>query len=617
MSAPTLPSPGVPGQGKKRNAPGLSHARLVVACLMLCAGCVPARRYEGRATAGGAVHTILIVVAPQAREAGADRIIQVLRRQLAERCGVEARVAGPGAALASDELRLVLDLDRHLGPETFRIESGRNSLHITGGDRRGLLYGVGKFLHNGRLHEGSFEPGPWRGISAPHCRLRGIYFATHFHNFYHEAPIEQVQSYLEDLSLWGFNTVMVWFDMHAYRGIKDPEARAMLRRLGALLGAAKSIGLDTGLVAIANEAYADSPPSMRADWTAGHNGYTSEPQGHYHVELCPHKPGACELLLRWRKEVLEAFKPVGIDYLCLWPYDQGGCTGPECAPWGCNGFLYIAGPVARLFRQEFPRGKVVLSTWYFDRFTNGEWKGLEKAFGPKPHWVDYLLADDAGSSPYPPYPLEHGVPGGLPLLNFPEISMWGAEPWGGFGANPCPIRLEARWRQTDDKLDGGFPYSEGIYEDLNKVICSRLYWEGDAAAADSALRDYAAYEYSPDVADDVCQAVKLLEQTLPRIRHDDGGVTRFVLSNPKEVLHARELLDEADRKLPAPIRGAWRWRILYLRGMIDCELVTHDGRISNACETALEELSRLYHADQAASYVAPPTTQALRDRRGP
>jgi len=42
---------------------------------------------------------------------------------------------------------------------------------------------------------------------------------------------------------------------------------------------------------------------------------------------------------------------------------------------------------------------------------------------------------------FPRWPLDHGggKVGGLPLLNFPEISMWGRSPWGGYGFNPLYV----------------------------------------------------------------------------------------------------------------------------------------------------------------------------------
>ena len=115
-------------------------------------------------------------------------------------------------------------------------------------------------------------------------------------------------------------------------------------------------------------------------------------------------------------------------------------------------------------------------------------------------------------------PWTRGVPGQLPLLNFPEISMWGQNPWGGYGANPLPGRLQRLWNQTQHKLAGGFPYSEGIYEDINKVICSQLYWDGYRPTLD-AVKDYIAFEFSPDVVDTVAQAIQYPGNESPAQQH--------------------------------------------------------------------------------------------------
>jgi hypothetical protein len=34
---------------------------------------------------------------------------------------------------------------------------------------------------------------------------------------------------------------------------------------------------------------------------------------------------------------------------------------------------------------------------------------------------------------------------GLPVVGFPEISMYGTFPWGGFGATPLTERAQAHW----------------------------------------------------------------------------------------------------------------------------------------------------------------------------
>jgi hypothetical protein len=120
--------------------------------------------------------------------------------------------------------------------------------------------------------------------------------------------------------LWGFNLIGFGFDIHKFESIHDPGAQAMLQRMNLIGEAAKKLDLDVGLGIAVNDAYANSPEAMRADWTAGHDGYAHELAAHYHLELCPNKPGAKELLLKWRKETSQAFKDLGLDYVIPWPW---------------------------------------------------------------------------------------------------------------------------------------------------------------------------------------------------------------------------------------------------------------------------------------------------------
>jgi hypothetical protein len=527
-----------------------------------------------------------------------EHIARVFTRQVQQRTGIVAQ-ATPA------EFSVELCLTPSIGVEGYRIEDGaEGGVRICGNDERGLLYGVGKFLRLCGYQPGDLQPPTWRGSSMPVKPMRGIYFATHFHNYYHDAPVEQVEQYVQDLLLWGYNHVLVWFDMHHFNGIDDPQAQAMIERLHVILRAARQVGVGVGLGFLANEAYANSPQELRADWTAGHDGYHHEPGGHYHVELCPSQPGAPELLLRWVDEKFAAFSDLGLDVLWIWPYDQGGCTCSRCKPWGVNGFLRMAEPIAQHFRQAFPHSKVIVSTWYFDHFTDGEWAGLAQVFAQRPAWTDYLLADD-NADQFPPYPLEHGVPGGLPMVNFPEISMYGSYPWGGYGANPLPRHLQELWDSAQHLLEGGFPYSEGIYEDMNKAVCAQFYWQPDKPALDT-VREYMAFEYGPQVADALTPAIDILERNLAHHYEAGAPERRFSMPAVEQAEHACELLRQADGQLTPQARGAWRWRILYLRGLIDAELTRNNFAVSAVCQDAFDELRRIYYADHADEWVSPP-----------
>ena len=72
-------------------------------------------------------------------------------------------------------------------------------------------------------------------------------------------------------------------------------------------------------------------------------------------------------------------------------------------------------------------------------------------------------------------------------------------------------------------------------------------------------------------------------------------------------LKARDLMDQADTRLTPRARQAWRWRILLLRARIDAQLYLNRGaRQGRVLHDAFEELTRIYHAQNAEPAVKPP-----------
>lgn len=534
---------------------------------------------------------------------------------------LKRKIEGSSSARITEtvgEMEVVLDLDEGIGKEGFRIfREPDQRIIITGNDDIGLLYGIGKFLRSSTYDNEEFGASLWTGTSIPVKEIRGIYFATHFHNFYHDAPIEKVEQYISDLLLWGMNTLCVWFDMHHYKSMQDPDAAAMITRLRKILAYARKMYMKTCLLMIGNEAFDESPEYLRAQFTAGHDGYTRQLAGHYHVELCPSKPDGLELLLEWRKEVFESFSDVKLDYICIWPYDQGGCSCSECKPWGSNGYLKIARPLAELAKSIFPDAKIILSTWLFDSFTSGEWEGLTEALGNDSEWVDYLMAEFLEGT-VPGVIIGKGFPGNFPCLGFPEISMYGAVPWGGFGANPIPERISNMWNDSERCFVGGFPYSEGIFDDINKFIYSRLYW-GDVDSVHDAVKEYIRSVFGSLYTDDIATCISLFEKTIARNRLDAKGKNhnypdnkipwegeqRFVIDNTNEIENAFSVMLDVDQKLPSRVKNSWRWRILFLRSLIDRELLCNGFKTNDRVEKAYGELAEIYHAQYADYCVAP------------
>lgn len=524
------------------------------------------------------VKTVRVVLPEQAGDV-LGNVADVLARQVAQRC--DARVVTDGEAPLIVELAIASGI----GTEGFRIEDRLGGgVKIVGNDARGVLYGVGKLLRTSRYDRGGFDAGTWRGTSIPEKPIRGVYFATHFHNFYHDAPIREVANYVEDVGLWGLNTLLVWYDMHHFNGFDSPEAVEFRERLKAICGAARRIGLDVGFACVANEGYANSPVELRAD-VRGMRGAA------FPSDICTAKAEGHRYVL----ENFARFYDWAIDlepkWVMIWPYDSGGCGCEECQPWGDGGYLRSAEPLANLARSKFPGARVTLSTWFLD---NQEWTGLARAFARRPDWVDYLLVEPSVAPATSSSPPAHPSPAGLPLVGFPEISMVGWPAWGGFGANPLPARFEREWREVKADWQGGFPYSEGIFEDINKILFASFYWRADTTA-DEALTEYVAFEYSPDVVHLVLPAIRMLEKNVPGSRV--GPLS----------LEARDLIDRADAQLTPRARQAWRWRILYLRAHVDAQLYLNRGVMQGqVLHDAFRELTCIYHAEHAEPAVKPP-----------
>ncbi|MBN2376674.1 MAG: hypothetical protein JXD22_09740 [Sedimentisphaerales bacterium] len=515
-------------------------------------------------------------------------IAGILKRQILQRCDAKLQ---PDKASQS-HLTVELSIQADIETEGFRIEDGKaGKIRILGGEAGGVLYGVGKFLRTARYDRNGLTPGRWRGVSVPKCPLRAIYLATHFNNFYEAAPIEEIEHYIEDLGLWGYNTIFVHYPTWQFDGLHSPESRKWIKRFKTVLAHAKKCGLHVGLLQVPNQGYKTAPLTVRGVRVPGHT------RGNHGVNLCASKPEAQKLLMQLLDGLLDEFKNVGLDYFEFWPYDEGGCSCEQCWPWGARGYTQISRDWTRRIQKKFPHCKIVLSTWCFenenDENPDGEWVGLTKFLKQDKSWVDYIMADGHGDY-FPKYLLAHGVPAQLPLVNFPEISMFGMMPWGGFGANPAPQHFQMLWDRIKHIAHGGAPYSEGRYEDLNKAIIAGFYWDPNRKATDT-VTEYLAFEFSPDVIDDMLKVVGIFEQNHYR-------------NIQNSALLAFDLVTKAQTKLTENVKNCWRWRIFYLRALIDKEMFESKGKLEGkTLKAAFDELTQLYYAENSHSMpIKPP-----------
>ena len=450
--------------------------------------------------------------------------VRVASRQITTKSNATVHTDAPTASI-----HLVLSIDPSLGPESFAIAdapAGQTGAAVVGGDSRGVYYGLGRLLRNSTFGA-SFTPGSWRGRSAPALPngFRAMYLATHLENFYQAAPLAKVQEYVEDLALWGANTMALVMPWEEFSSFDDPAMVRQINMTTTLFKAAKQTGLGVGLVAAANQGFSSRPERIKACYPLPGNHF-GEFNAHM-PQVSTVKEGGVAYLLANFRELFQQYKTneVDLDFFISWPYDEGGsaCTGADGYsewPWGARGFPNITHQLSVLGKQLFPNMRTVVSTWGFDRpAAVGEFAGLDQYIRSHPGAFDFTMADS--NTEFPSWPIEaHHGPGDLPLLNFPEISMWGRTPWGGFGANPLPERFQQLWRPIEKLVSGGMPYSEGIFEDLNQAICFQHYWNA-STTANQTVAEYIGFEFSgrPEVITTVSEAITLLEANYPISAH--------------------------------------------------------------------------------------------------
>ena len=162
------------------------------------------------------------------------------------------------------------------------------------------------------------------------------------------------------------------------------------------------------------------------------------------------------------------------------------------------------------------------------------------------------------------------------------------------------------------------------YEDLTKAAYSQFYWNDQPAA--ETVKEYIAFEFSPDVVGDIAGVVKTLEQNHHwrwwpgELEGVKLGMNWFPSKGAKPQVdpgaeEAYATMRRVDGLLTPQAKKAWRWRQLYLRTLLDSELKTNGGKPNERCNEAFAELIQIYHAENADPAVRPPLPKDFQENR--
>lgn len=485
----------------------------------------------------------------QIRDNGYTKQATLLKKKIEDRISVN---------FEADGLVIELQMDKTIGAEeSYHIEFENQTWKITGTDELGLYHGIGKFLHTATWSEDGFVPNPPKGVQEPDCSYRAMYYSVHFYNWYHMCSIEELKEYTEEMLLWGYNAIVCIIPLLNLNSCDEPAFFATVDKVRSIFTMCKEIGMKIGIIINPNQGLKTTPDELLADYGC----YDDRPGGSAGKNICQEIPGAMEYLKYLWVMMLKRFMDMPLDYLLTWPYDEGGCGCKDCAPWGAKGYPKIVIETIKEAKKFYPNVKTIVSTWFFDDpVDTGEYAGFYERLKTDLSDIDYIMVDAHGM--FPRYPLQHEVI--KPIVNFPEISMYGVTPWGGRGANPLPKRFQAIWDESKRVLSGGMPYSEGKYEDILKVQFAGYYWDKDRHYTD-IMAEYINYYYSSEVVNEVIEIMELIEK-------NHVGVREMNEPDMDAAKRAYELALAVDAKLSDAVKASWRWRILFIRTRVDIVL---------------------------------------------
>ncbi len=520
---------------------------VLILAVLVCAAATPA-------IADGGIdltHATVVVrgeAAPIPEQSAAIVVIEEVEKRSGTKWEVSTRWPESGCAIAiTSGENATLDgksvpAEAAIGkPEGYGISTDvsnpqRPVVWIAGADPRGALFGVGRLLRTIECRQGSVRlPQALNLTTSPRYPIRGHqlgYRATA--NSYDAWSPEQFDQYIRELAFFGTNAI---------EGIP----------------------------------FQDDRPTVNSYPRSKMNVDISRICEKYGLDYWIWTPADFDLNdTEKRAEALrkleELFRDCPRMDNIFFPGGDPGNNPPELV------IPYLE-DMAKLLMKYHPNGKVWLSLQGFrGSKADAVYEWIDRDM---PEWLGGLVAGPG--SPFLPVTRAR-LNAHYPLRDYPDIThivrCQYEVPWpdpaiaftlGREGINPRP-RFYARLFNEFAPFTNGFStYSDGVHDDVNKIIWSTLGWDPSADVRDTLVA-YCRVFFGPDVAEEAADGILAFERTYEGPLATNGAVgANLVLWQKLEAAHP-ELKDN------------WRWQLYLLRAYYDA--YTRDRLIY---ESGLEE----------------------------
>jgi hypothetical protein len=243
-----------------------------------------------------------------------------------------------------------------------------------------------------------------------------------------------------------------------------------------------------------------------------------------------------------------------------------------------------------VLKPHHPQAKMWLSLQWFNR------EQVDYAHNyineNQPAWLGGLVS---GPSSPPIASTRKRLPARYPIRHYPDIThtvrCQYPVPWwdpafavtlGREPPNPQPLYEALLHNWFAPYTNGFLSYSDGIHDDVNKVVWTRLAWDPSADVRE-ILIDYSRLFFGADVAEDAADGILALESNFQGPLRTNGGVNATLS-------HWRRLESQSPR-----LRDNWRWQLCLVRAYYDAytrQRLIYESALEEEANTALAEAEK-------------------------
>ncbi len=422
--------------------------------------------------------------------------------------------------------KLIREDIEQLKPEGFTIISeetqGKYRIWIIGKDKRGVLFGVGKLLRIMKYSKGSVKVKiPLKIIESPISPIRGHQLGYRAQsNSYDAWDIQKYDRYIRELAFFGVNSIEnIPFQDERSAPLMPVTRREMNRAMSEIC---KKYGLDYWV------------------WTPAH--FDLNDKENREAMLKKH-----EDLYRDCPTLTGVFFPGG----------DPGDNPPELV-------LPFLEDLSKLLIPIHPDAKIWLSLQGFST-AQAEFV-FDYIKNKKPKWLGGLC--EGPSSPPIAY-LRQNLPTEYKLRMYPDIThnklCQYPVPWwdiafssviGREGINPRPVQYAYIHNWFQPYCDGFITYSDGVHDDVNKVIWSAMGWSPKQSVR-NILIEYCNVFLGSEMAELTAEGILALENNWRGSIVDNGAIEGTL-----------KLWQELEQRYP-DLQKNWRGQMCLVRAYYD------------------------------------------------